>query len=66
MAEYIEVDARSLMAIGDGSNDLDMFKVVGTSVAMGQSIPEVKHKATFVTGSVESDGLVDAINKFIL
>ena len=43
-----------------------MFKVVGTSVAMGQSIPEVKQKATFVTGSVERDGLVDAINKFIL
>ena len=66
VAEYIEVDARSLMAIGDGSNDLDMFKVVGTSVAMGQSIPEVKQKATFVTGSVGCDGLVDAINKFIL
>lgn len=48
------------VAFGDGGNDLGMFGVVGTSVAMGNGNPEVKEAADYVTDDVDHDGILNA------
>ena len=54
------LDADEAAAFGDGGNDLAMFGVVGTSVAMGNGNPEVKEQADFVTSDVDHDGIYSA------
>ncbi len=44
------------VAVGDGSNDLEMLHWAGRGVAMGQATDEVKAAADEVTGSVYDDG----------
>jgi len=56
----------SLMAIGDGENDIPMLKVASLSVAMENAPPSVKSVADFVTRSNEDDGVGYAVKKFIL
>ncbi|OFK22401.1 Cof-type HAD-IIB family hydrolase [Olsenella sp. HMSC062G07] len=48
------------VAFGDGGNDLSMFGVVGTSVAMGNGNDDVKLQADFVTDDVDHDGIYNA------
>lgn len=48
------------VAFGDGGNDLDMFRAVGTSVAMGSASADVQEQTTFVTEDAEHDGIWNA------
>lgn len=50
-----------LMAIGDGMNDLPMFALAGTAVAMGNASETVKSAATHVTKTNDEDGVAAAI-----
>jgi hypothetical protein len=36
---------------GDYLNDLDMFRIAGRSIAMGNALPEVKESANEIIGS---------------
>ena len=42
-----------------------MVKTAGIGVAMGNGTQEIKEIANFVTDSIQNDGFVKAINKFI-
>lgn len=53
--------AEQAAAVGDGPNDLGMFAAVGSPVAMGQATEQVRAAATWVTGSVEDDGVARAL-----
>lgn len=44
-------------AFGDGDNDSYMFDAVKTSIAMGNGSSLTKSKATFITDSVDNDGV---------
>lgn len=44
-------------AFGDGENDLTLFQVVDTSIAMGNAHPSLKAIATHITDEVENDGV---------
>ncbi|WP_318504959.1 Cof-type HAD-IIB family hydrolase [Bacillus sp. T3] len=44
-------------AFGDGLNDLEMLETVGTGVAMGNAVNELKEKAKFITKDVAEDGI---------
>ena len=48
------------MAFGDGGNDLTMFGVVGTAIAMGNGNEDVKEQADYVTDDVDRDGIYNA------
>lgn len=52
-----------LIAFGDGENDLEMLKEVGTSVAMGNAVEEVKRISTMITDSNKDDGIITALSK---
>lgn len=51
-------------AIGDGENDIEMFKRVGHPIAMGISKNSVKAAAEYVTGSVAEEGIYSALIKY--
>lgn len=46
----------AVVAIGDGRNDIPMFRAAGISVAMGSACAQVKAAATLQTASSEEDG----------
>lgn len=52
--------AADAVGIGDSWNDVEMFEVVGTSVAMGNAAPELQARADRVTTSVLDDGVFNA------
>lgn len=54
------------IAFGDEENDLEMFRAVSNSVAMGVSNQELKKMATYVTDTVEDDGIYKACQYFKL
>ena len=48
-------------AVGDGANDLALFAAVGTPIAMGQAAHEVRAAASWVTGTIDDDGVARAL-----
>ncbi|MBZ2404990.1 Cof-type HAD-IIB family hydrolase [Liquorilactobacillus hordei] len=55
-----------LAAFGDGQNDIEMFKSVGTPIAMKNASSEVKEYAKFITLSNDEDGIIHGIKNYIL
>ncbi|WP_426322205.1 Cof-type HAD-IIB family hydrolase [Microbacterium sp. E-13] len=60
---HLGIDAADAIAVGDGWNDLEMFEVCGTAVAMGNAQPELKALADFVTTDVLDDGVANAFRR---
>jgi Cof subfamily protein (haloacid dehalogenase superfamily) len=54
-----------VVAIGDAQNDVEMFRVAGTSFAMGQASDMVKAAATHVTTPNDDDGVAHAIDTIL-
>jgi len=52
------------IAFGDGGNDIPMLKTAGIGVAMGNALDFVKAEADFVTGTVNDDGVISALEHF--
>lgn len=63
MLEKLGINPLDCVAFGDGGNDLGLFGVVGTSVAMGNADDTVKAQATYVTDDCDSDGIYNACLK---
>lgn len=51
-------------AFGDSENDLPMMRVVDHPVAMGNALDSVKQTASYVTASVQEDGVPAALRHF--
>ncbi len=49
------------MMFGDGPNDSGNLDYVGLKIAMGNATPELKEKADYVTGTIEEDGIFNAL-----
>lgn len=56
--------AGTTYGFGDSENDLTLFGEVDVAVAMGNAIPEVKHRAAYVTDSVSEDGVATGLEHF--
>lgn len=55
--EYFHLTKEQAIAFGDGGNDIEMLKAVGTGVAMGNATEDVKAAADTVCGNVADDGI---------
>lgn len=55
-----------VLAIGDQNNDIELLKAGGIAVAMGNGTEELKKYADFVTDTIDNDGFVKAVKKFVL
>ena len=63
MCEYLNIDLKDTIAIGDSFNDISMFEVVGYSVTMENAMEEVKRYANEVTKSDKEDGVAIFLEK---
>jgi hydroxymethylpyrimidine pyrophosphatase-like HAD family hydrolase len=66
VARLLDVPLGQVAAIGDMPNDVLMFGIAGTSIAMGNATPEVQRTARHVTTSNEDEGFAHAVESFIL
>ncbi|MBH8561289.1 HAD family phosphatase [Nostoc sp. CENA67] len=64
--ELLGLQSNNVMTIGDNFNDVEMLEYAGIGVAMGDAPAEVQAIAQWVAPSVEEDGAVAAIEKFLL
>lgn len=62
--KYFNINKNNILSIGDGENDIEMIKNSSHSVAMGNSIQEVKDVAEFVTSNIDKDGILNAFKKY--
>lgn len=53
-----------VVVFGDGTNDVSMFIPEWTSIAMGNAIPELKERATYVTTNCKDNGIWNACRHF--
>jgi Cof subfamily protein (haloacid dehalogenase superfamily) len=69
LAEFIaqrNILPREVIAFGDQDNDKEMLQLAGLGVAMGNSRPEVRACADWVTGANDSDGIAEVLRRFVL
>ena len=64
IAKLLAVPLAEIAVIGDGRNDVAMFKRSGLSIAMGNASDAVKSRASAVTDSNEDEGFANALQKF--
>jgi HAD superfamily hydrolase (TIGR01484 family) len=60
----IGVPREAAIGVGDGGNDVHLFRSVGFKVAMGNAAPELKAIADTIAPSVEDDGLAEIIERY--
>ena len=60
-----DIPARELLVVGDSGNDVSMFAVAGTAVAMGQASAEIKAAAHLVTEPFDDDGCALALHALL-
>ena len=66
LAEKWGINTDEILAIGDQDNDIEMLKVAGTGVAMGNGSENIKKIADYICPPIEELGFIDAMNKFVL
>ncbi len=66
LIEKLGFEMEEVYAFGDGLNDIEMLKTVGTGVAMGNALDKVKEVADVVTtnvNQVNQDGIANGLKK---
>jgi Cof subfamily protein (haloacid dehalogenase superfamily) len=66
LAARLGLQRGQVAAIGDADNDLTLLGAAGLPIAMGNGTARLKRLARHVVGSVEQDGVVEAIDKYVL
>ncbi len=66
LAKLSHISPKDIATIGDGPNDVLMFRESGFSIAMGNASSEVKAQANTVTDSNQSEGFAKAMRKYFL
>ncbi len=56
---------RRLMCVGDGENDLAMFRVAILRVAVGDSVEVLKREADYISHFSDGKGVLEAVKMFI-
>lgn len=65
LCDHLGIGTESVMAFGDGSNDLSMIRTAGTGVAMGNSIQEILDAADRIAPDNDSDGVASMIEMIL-
>jgi Cof subfamily protein (haloacid dehalogenase superfamily) len=65
-SRFLHIPLEEIATIGDMPNDVLMFGVGGTSIAMGNASPEVQRTARHVTTSNTDEGFANAVERFVL
>ncbi len=62
----MKISPENMLAAGDAENDLEMVKLAGIGVAMGNAEASLKAVADYVCPTNDEDGLVEVLEKFVL
>ena len=57
LAKKMNIAEKDVIAVGDGINDIDMIRMAGTGIAVGNACPELKAAADLVTDAIDSGGI---------
>ncbi len=60
------IDPGDVIAVGDGWNDLEMFKVAGMGIAVANAPDSLKEEADYVCDHPAYKGVIEVIKRFIL
>lgn len=63
LVDYLNLSLDNAFAFGDGINDIEMLKLIPNSVAMGNASETVKQTASFITDSVDEEGIANYLKK---
>jgi HAD-superfamily hydrolase, subfamily IIB len=66
LCNQLNILPEQVVAFGDSSNDEDMLKFAGLGIAMGNGEEHIKKIATHTTFSCDENGVLAAMEKFIL
>ena len=58
---HFGVGRNDAYAFGDGYNDQAMFRIAGHGIAMGNAVDALKAKASYITDTMENDGILKAL-----
>lgn len=61
----LQIQKEEVITIGDNINDKEMIENAGLGVVMGNSNPKMKEIADEIVGDNNSEGVLEAFNKFI-
>ena len=65
LEKIINIRKEDMIGVGDGHNDIDLFKAVNYKVAMGNAVQELKDAADEVIDSVKDDGLAKYFERLL-
>ena len=63
VCKYLNISKDEVMAIGDGENDVSMFKIAKYSVAMKNALEYVKKEAKVIADSDDEDGAAKVLEE---
>ena len=66
LADQLDIPNNLIVAFGDGYNDESMMQIAGFSVAMGNSVDEIKAIADYTTDTNQNDGVALAVEQLLL
>jgi len=66
ISNYFKISKQNIISFGDDYVDIELFENSGVSVAMGNSIQELKEIATYITDDNDNNGIAKFINKNII
>lgn len=61
----LELDASSVVGIGDAENDLDFLKVCGCSAAVANALPSVKSSVHVITTGAHGAGVAEILDRML-
>lgn len=61
LIDYLHIKKEEVIAIGDGGNDIPMFKIAGFKIGMGNASDYVKSKVDYITDTNNNDGVAKAL-----
>ena len=65
LREYYCIKREEILTIGDQNNDVELLLAGGIKIAMGNSTEELKQVADYITDTVDNNGFVKAIERFV-
>lgn len=66
LAAELGIESKSIMAIGDAPNDIEMITTAGIGVAVKNAVEPLKEIADYVCEGERSSGVLEAIERFSL
>jgi isopentenyl-diphosphate delta-isomerase len=64
-SEFLKIDTKSIIGIGDSYNDFPLLMACGLKIAMENATPDIKAIADFIAPSYEKGGVAYVLEKLI-